>query len=216
MTSAELIQFGEQIANLHRRRIKDAPRRGGSPALRRRQATVERFPDYGGDRCTTLPRESANPLVALIVDENLQPVRQHAHTLACAYSAGGWIPMRAVSLMILFHLLVREVVVEHGDQYGRDGDSARFLRSRCPWLDPVRVHALAVRGAARVRVSVPSRGGADDSRRGARRWLLQGAARRSASSRRAPPERDRSGPPRSSGTGPWLARETLAGHERWP
>ena len=87
MTSAEFIQFGQQIANLHRRRIEDAPGRGGSPALRRRQATVERLPDYGGDRCTALPRESANPLVALIVDENLQPVRQHAHTLACAYGA---------------------------------------------------------------------------------------------------------------------------------
>lgn len=87
MTSAELIQFGEQIANLHRRRIEDAPGRGGSPPLCRRQATVERFPDHGGDRCTALPRESANPFVALIVDENLQPVRQHAHTLACAYGA---------------------------------------------------------------------------------------------------------------------------------
>jgi len=92
VTSAELIQFGEQIANLHRRRIEDAPGRGGSPSLRRRQATVECLPDHGGDRCTALPRESANPLVALIVDENLQPVRQHAHTLACAYGAGDWVP----------------------------------------------------------------------------------------------------------------------------
>jgi hypothetical protein len=71
VTSAELIQFGEQIANLHRRRIEDAPGRGGSPPLRRRQATVECLPDHGGDRCTALPREGANPLVALIVDENL-------------------------------------------------------------------------------------------------------------------------------------------------
>lgn len=86
MTSAELVQFGEQIADLHRRRIEDAPGSGGSPPLRRGQATVERLPDYGGDGCTTLLRESANPLVALIVDENLQPVRQHAHTLACAYT----------------------------------------------------------------------------------------------------------------------------------
>lgn len=85
MTSAEFIQFGEQIANLHRCRIEDAPGRSGSPPLRCRQATVERFPNYGGDGCTALPRESANPLVALIVDENLQPVRQHAHTLACTY-----------------------------------------------------------------------------------------------------------------------------------
>ena len=88
MTSAEFVQFGEQIANLHRCRIEDAPGSGGSPPLRRGQATVERLPDYGGDRCTALPRESANPLVALIVDENLQPVRQHAHTLACSYDAG--------------------------------------------------------------------------------------------------------------------------------
>ena len=97
MPSAELIQFGEQIANLHRRRIEDAPGRGGSPPLRRRQATVECLPDHGGDRCTALPGESANPLVAFIVDENLQPMRQHAHTLACAYCAGdrvslcGWL-----------------------------------------------------------------------------------------------------------------------------
>ena len=94
MTSAEFIQFGEQIANLHRCRIEDAPGSGGSPPLRRGQATVERLPDYGGDRCTALPRECANPLVALIVDENLQPVRQHAHTLACAYGAGTGFPVR--------------------------------------------------------------------------------------------------------------------------
>lgn len=85
MTSAEFIQFGEQIANLHRCHIEDAPGSGGSPPLRRGQATVERLPDHGGDRCTALPRECAKPLVALIVDENLQSVRQHAHTLACAY-----------------------------------------------------------------------------------------------------------------------------------
>ena len=98
MTSAWLIQFGEQIANLHRRSIEDAPGRGGSPPLRRRQATVERLPDHGGDRCTALPRESADPLVALIVDENLQPMRQHAHTLACAYGAGDWVPGVGLSL----------------------------------------------------------------------------------------------------------------------
>lgn len=84
MASAKLIQLGKQIASLHRCRIKDAPGRGGSPPLRRGQATVKRFPDHGGDRGTALPRECANPLVALVVDENLQPVRQHAHTLACA------------------------------------------------------------------------------------------------------------------------------------
>lgn len=84
MTSAEFIQFGEQIANLHRCRIEDAPGSGSSPLLRRGQATVERLPDDGGDRCTALPRKRANPLVALIVDEYLQPVRQHTHTLACA------------------------------------------------------------------------------------------------------------------------------------
>src|SRR5450755_1495430 len=105
VTSAELIQFGEQIANLHRRRIEDAPSRGGSPPLRRRQATVERLPDHAGDRCTALPRESANPLVALIVDENLQPVRQHAHTLACAYMPETEFRCADWSLMILLHRL---------------------------------------------------------------------------------------------------------------
>ena len=89
MTSAKFIQFGEQIANLHWCRIEDAPGSGGSPPLRRGQATVKRLPDYGGDGCTALPRQSANPLVALIVDENLQPMRQHAHTLACACYAVG-------------------------------------------------------------------------------------------------------------------------------
>ena len=84
MTSAKFIQFGEQSANLRRCRIEDAPGSGRSPPLRRGQATVECLPDHGGDRCTALPRECANPLVTLIVDENLQPVRQHAHTLACA------------------------------------------------------------------------------------------------------------------------------------
>ena len=37
--------------------------------------------------------------------------------------------------------------MEHGEQDGRDGDSGRCLRPRCSWLDPVTVHALAVRGA---------------------------------------------------------------------
>jgi hypothetical protein len=88
VTSAKFIQFGEQIANLHRCRIEDAPGSGRSPPLRRGQATVECLPDHRGDRCTALPRERANPLVTLLVDENLQPVRQHTHTLACAYNAG--------------------------------------------------------------------------------------------------------------------------------
>src|SRR2546430_1229332 len=90
VASAELIQLGEQIASLHRRRIEDAPGSGGPPPLRRGQPTVKRLPDHGGDRCTALPRESANPLVALIVDENLQPVRQHTHTLACACRTCPW------------------------------------------------------------------------------------------------------------------------------
>ena len=71
MASAELIQFSEQVANLHWRCIENTPGSSGSPPLRRGQATVERLPDYGGDRCTALPRKSANPLVALIVNENL-------------------------------------------------------------------------------------------------------------------------------------------------
>jgi len=128
VTSAELVQFGEQIANLHRRRIQDAPGRGGSPPLRRGQATVERLPDHGGDRCAALPRESANPLVALIVDENLQPVRQHAHTLACAYVAGDWVPCAGRVLKGLFFPCAwTEVVVEHGGQDGRDEDSGQSL-----------------------------------------------------------------------------------------
>ena len=83
MASAQFVQFGEQIADLHRCRIEDAPGSGRPSPLRRGQATVERLSDYGGDRCTALPRESADPLVALIIDEDLQPVRQHTHTLAC-------------------------------------------------------------------------------------------------------------------------------------
>jgi hypothetical protein len=73
VASAELIQLVEQIASLLWCRTEDAPGRGGSPLLRRGQATVKRLPNYGGDRCTALPRESANPLVTLVVDENLQP-----------------------------------------------------------------------------------------------------------------------------------------------
>ena len=83
MASAELIQLSEQIASLHGCRAEDAPGRGGPPLLRRGQAAVKRLPNDSGHRCTALLRESANPLIALIVDEDLQPVRQHAHTLAC-------------------------------------------------------------------------------------------------------------------------------------
>lgn len=83
MASAQLIQFSEQITDLHGGRVKDTPRGSGPPPLRRGQATIKRFPDHRGDRGTTLPRESTNPLVALIIDEDLQPARQHAHTLAC-------------------------------------------------------------------------------------------------------------------------------------
>ena len=85
MSPAELVQLGEKVANLHGRCVKDAPGSGGPPALCCGQATVKRFPDHAGDRCTALPRDRANPLVTLIVDENLQPVRQHTHTLACTY-----------------------------------------------------------------------------------------------------------------------------------
>jgi len=85
VSPAELIQFGEKVADLHGRRSKDAPGSGGPPALCGGQAAVKRFPDHIGDRCTALPCDRANPLVTLIVDENLQPMCQHAHTLACTY-----------------------------------------------------------------------------------------------------------------------------------
>jgi hypothetical protein len=81
----ELIQFGDKVADLHGRCSKDTPGSGGPPALCCGQATVKRFPDHVGDRCTALPRDRTNPLVTLIVDENLQPMRQHTHTLACTY-----------------------------------------------------------------------------------------------------------------------------------
>jgi len=96
VASAELIQLGEQIASLHWRGTEDAACSGGSPPLRRGQAAVERLPDDGGDRCTALPGESANPLVAFIVDENLQPVRQHTHTLACACGVTGSAPLASL------------------------------------------------------------------------------------------------------------------------
>jgi NADPH:quinone reductase-like Zn-dependent oxidoreductase len=86
---AELIQFGEKVADLHGRCVKDPPGSGGPPALCCGQATVKRLSDYVGDRCTALPCDRANPLVTLIVDENLQPMRQHTHTLACTYSDTG-------------------------------------------------------------------------------------------------------------------------------
>jgi hypothetical protein len=85
VSPAELIQFAEKVADLHGRCRKDTPGSGRPPALRCGQATVKRFPDHVGDRCTALPRDRANPLVTLIVDENLQPMRQHTHTLACTY-----------------------------------------------------------------------------------------------------------------------------------
>ena len=89
MPPAEFIQLGEKVANLHGRRVKDTPRSGGPPALCSGQATVKRLADHVGDRCAALPRDRANPLVTLIVDENLQPMRQHTHTLACTYGQRG-------------------------------------------------------------------------------------------------------------------------------
>ena len=218
MTSAELIQFGEQIANLHRRRIEDAPGRGGSPPLCRRQATVERLPDHGGDRCTALPRESANPLVALIVDENLQPVRQHAHTLACATALETGFPVRPGSLIILFHLRVD------------GGGGGAWRPRRAGWgLGPVLEATLLMAGSG----ASPCLGGAgrgpgqgqrppavagqvavgeaqdDGLFFGAQRAGVQAAEERRQSA-------EGSGPPRSCRTGPGLARESLAGGERWP
>ena len=73
MSSAELIQFGEKAANLHGCRVEDAPGCGGPPGLCCGQATVKRLADHAGDRCTALPCDRANPLVTLIIDENLQP-----------------------------------------------------------------------------------------------------------------------------------------------
>ena len=87
MPPAEFIQFGGKVANLHWHCIKDTPGGGGPPALRCGQATVKRLPDHVGDRCTALPRDRANPLVTLVVDEDLQPMRQHTHTLACTYAS---------------------------------------------------------------------------------------------------------------------------------
>ncbi len=83
MAPAELIQFGEKAADLHRGCIKDAAGSSGPPALCCRQAAVKRLTDHIGDRCTALPGDRAHPLVTLIVDENLQAMRQHTHTLAC-------------------------------------------------------------------------------------------------------------------------------------
>jgi hypothetical protein len=85
MPPTEVVQFGEKVANLHRCRIKDTPGSGRPPALCYGQATVKRLADHVSDRCTALACDRANPLVTLIVDENLQPMRQHTHTLACTY-----------------------------------------------------------------------------------------------------------------------------------
>ncbi len=98
MTPAELIQLDEQIIYWHRRRSKDATGRGAAPPLRSGQTTVERLADNGRNRCTTLLRERPNPLVALVVDKNLQPVREHTHTLACAYV---WIGLRCWAAGVL-------------------------------------------------------------------------------------------------------------------
>ena len=52
------------------------------------------------------------------------------------------------------------VVAEHGDQDGRDGDGpdrsfGAVLEAALLVAGPLPVHAAAVRGAARVRVSIP-------------------------------------------------------------
>lgn len=85
MWPAEFIQFGEKVANLHGCCIEDSPGSGGPPALCCGQTPVKRLADHVGDRCTALPCDRANSLVTLIVYEDLQPMRQHTHTLACTY-----------------------------------------------------------------------------------------------------------------------------------
>lgn len=99
MSPAKFIKLGEKVANLHRCRIKDTPGSGSPPALCSGQATVKRLADHVGDRCTALSCDRANPLVTLIVNENLKPMRQHTHTLACAYgiSGDGPAPVRRAS-----------------------------------------------------------------------------------------------------------------------
>jgi len=84
---AEVIQFGEKIADLHGCCGEDAPGSGGPPTLCCGQTAVKRLADHVGDRCTALPCDRADPLIALVVDEDLQPMRQYTHTLACIYGA---------------------------------------------------------------------------------------------------------------------------------
>jgi hypothetical protein len=86
MPPAELVQLSEEIAGFHGSRAEDAPRRRGPPALSSGQATVQSLADDAGDRRTALLRNRANPLVPFLIEEDLQPVRQHTHTLACTYS----------------------------------------------------------------------------------------------------------------------------------
>ena len=49
MPPAEFIQLGEKVANLHGYRTEDTPGSGSPPALRGRQATVQRLADHVGD-----------------------------------------------------------------------------------------------------------------------------------------------------------------------
>ena len=89
MPAAELIQFAEKVTDLHGCCVENPPGSSSPSLLCRSQATVESRTDDTGDRCPALACDRANPLVTLIIDEDVQPMRHHAHTLACPYLQAG-------------------------------------------------------------------------------------------------------------------------------
>jgi hypothetical protein len=84
VASPQIVQLGKQIRDRHRLRGENPPGRRRSPPLCRGQPPVDRFPDHGGDGGPALAGEGVHSLVTLVIEEELQPVSQHTHTLACA------------------------------------------------------------------------------------------------------------------------------------
>lgn len=85
MPSAKLFELGAQsggIGDRHVGRVEQRSRGSSTARLARGQAPVDGLANNGCNGNPALARSSRNTLVALVIEEDLQPMSIDAHTLA--------------------------------------------------------------------------------------------------------------------------------------